>query len=184
MARQEIILGTPPQGLGGDPPRTASMKINAMTQELFAALGADNGALPAVLPVAKGGTGRMSIGNAVGADVVASTTDATAGRLLSVGYGGLGADSANYPAASAADATVVGGAYLVPSSVVGTPYSGFWGMRVERAFSNYCLHDVWDLNDTNARYFAIASNGAFTGWNKYYHSGNTTRAADGTLKAI
>lgn len=35
MARQEIILGTPPQGLGGDPPRTASMKINAMTQELY-----------------------------------------------------------------------------------------------------------------------------------------------------
>ena len=42
MARQEIILGTPPAGLGGDPPRTASMKINAMTQELYdkhAALG-------------------------------------------------------------------------------------------------------------------------------------------------
>lgn len=37
MARQEIILGTPPQGLGGDPPRTASMKINAMTAELYAA---------------------------------------------------------------------------------------------------------------------------------------------------
>ena len=35
MARQEIILGTPPAGLGGDPPRTASMKINAMTQELY-----------------------------------------------------------------------------------------------------------------------------------------------------
>lgn len=36
MARQEIILGTPPAGLGGDPPRTASMKINAMTLELYA----------------------------------------------------------------------------------------------------------------------------------------------------
>ncbi len=35
MARQEIILGPPPAGLGGDPPRTASMKINAMTQELY-----------------------------------------------------------------------------------------------------------------------------------------------------
>lgn len=36
MARQEIILGTAPTGLGGDPPRTASTKINAMTQELYA----------------------------------------------------------------------------------------------------------------------------------------------------
>jgi len=35
MARQEIILGTPPTGLGGDPPRVASIKINAMTLELY-----------------------------------------------------------------------------------------------------------------------------------------------------
>ena len=35
MPRQEIILGTPPTGLGGDPPRVASMKINAMTLELY-----------------------------------------------------------------------------------------------------------------------------------------------------
>ena len=43
MARQEIILGTPPNGLGGDPPRVASQKINLMTQELYeknASLGA------------------------------------------------------------------------------------------------------------------------------------------------
>ncbi|MFL1553206.1 hypothetical protein ACI77I_29725 [Pseudomonas sp. D47] len=39
MARQEIILGMPPQGLGGDPPRTASMKINAMTTEIYDGLG-------------------------------------------------------------------------------------------------------------------------------------------------
>ncbi|WP_314916445.1 hypothetical protein [Pseudomonas helleri] len=35
MPRQEIILGTPPTGLGGDPPRVASMKINAMMLELY-----------------------------------------------------------------------------------------------------------------------------------------------------
>ena len=43
MAWQEIILGTPPTGLGGDPPRVASQKINLMTQELYeknASLGA------------------------------------------------------------------------------------------------------------------------------------------------
>ncbi|QLG94965.1 hypothetical protein HZF02_24845 [Pseudomonas yamanorum] len=35
MARQEIILGASPAGFGGDPPRTASSKINAMTTELY-----------------------------------------------------------------------------------------------------------------------------------------------------
>lgn len=40
MARQEIILGTAPTGLGGDPPRTASTKINAMTTELYGITGA------------------------------------------------------------------------------------------------------------------------------------------------
>lgn len=39
MARQEIILGTAPTGLGGDPPRTASTKINAMTNELYTTVG-------------------------------------------------------------------------------------------------------------------------------------------------
>ncbi|MGX5797338.1 pyocin knob domain-containing protein [Pseudomonas sp. E2-15] len=55
MARQEIILGAPPQGLGGDPPRTASMKINAMTQELYQWLDATTkggwgAATPSVMP--------------------------------------------------------------------------------------------------------------------------------------
>lgn len=137
-----------------------------------------------ILPVAKGGTGRTSLGNSVGSDLVASATDFTAGRLLTVGYGGLGGDSASYPSTSATDATVVSGAYLVSSGISGMPYAGFWGMRVERIFGNYCLHDVWDVNDANARYFSVANNGVFLGWNKYYHSGNTTRAADGTLKAV
>lgn len=65
MARQEIILGAPPQGLGGDPPRTASMKINAMTDELYAATGA----------LVK----------------VASPTDINPGRLVTPGWMGLGA---------------------------------------------------------------------------------------------
>lgn len=83
MARQEIILGTPPQGLGGDPPRTASMKINAMTDELYAATGA----------LVK----------------VASATDTTPGRLLTTGAGGiLGSAS---PPASDCNAIRAGGKY-------------------------------------------------------------------------
>ena len=60
MARQEIILGTPPAGLGGDPPRTASMKINAMTQELYdknAALG--TASVRAAQTVSKANSGEL-----------------------------------------------------------------------------------------------------------------------------
>ncbi|NNA99051.1 hypothetical protein [Pseudomonas gessardii] len=62
MARQEIILGAAPQGLGGDPPRTASMKINAMTAELYAAK--------------------------EGLVKVAAIDDFTSGKVLTVGYAG------------------------------------------------------------------------------------------------
>lgn len=57
MARQEIILGTPPTGLGGDTPRVASSKINAMTLELYQGIGTP----AAPLPVANGGTGVTSL---------------------------------------------------------------------------------------------------------------------------
>lgn len=82
MARQEIILGTPPQGLGGDPPRTASMKINAMTQELFAALGAVDGALPSALPIGRGGTGN---------------TTGTAAKLAAAGMVGIVSQAGGAP---------------------------------------------------------------------------------------
>lgn len=36
MSRQEILLGVLPTGVGGDTPRTANVKINAMTAELYA----------------------------------------------------------------------------------------------------------------------------------------------------
>ena len=35
MARQEINLGTAPTGVGGDTTRTAGVKINAMTDEIY-----------------------------------------------------------------------------------------------------------------------------------------------------
>src|SRR5450830_158619 len=53
MARQEIILGTPPTGLGGDTPRVASSKINAMTLEIYQGIGTP----AAPLAVARGGNG-------------------------------------------------------------------------------------------------------------------------------
>lgn len=65
MARQEIILGTAPTGLGGDPPRTASTKINAMTAELYAR--------------------DAALGTASNKNVQTSILDTTPGAILAVG---------------------------------------------------------------------------------------------------
>jgi len=84
MARSEIILGTPPQGLGGDPPRVASTKINAMTQELYAGLATT----AAPLPVNKGGTGANTAEGAratLGLTFQSSLTDETANVLMKNG---------------------------------------------------------------------------------------------------
>lgn len=88
MARQDIVLGTPPLGLGGDTPRAASMKINAMTQELYDSLPTN----AAPLAVNKGGTGGKTAPEArasLGLVPAVSNVDITAGRLLVPGSGGV-----------------------------------------------------------------------------------------------
>lgn len=88
MARQEIILGTPPQGLGGDTPRAASMKINAMTQELYDSIPTN----AAPLALNKGGTGGKTAPEArasLGLVPAVSNVDITVGRLLVPGSGGV-----------------------------------------------------------------------------------------------
>ena len=39
MAKQSISLGTAPTGVGGDTPRSANIKINAMMDELYPLVG-------------------------------------------------------------------------------------------------------------------------------------------------
>ncbi|QKJ73493.1 hypothetical protein HRH33_13190 [Pseudomonas rhodesiae] len=89
MARQEIILGTPPLGLGGDTPRVANSKINAMTSELYQGIGTPT----SPLPVSKGGTGGNSQATAqaglglVPAAVTATASDYPSG-ILKTGHAG------------------------------------------------------------------------------------------------
>lgn len=65
MAKQTINLGTAPTGAGGDTFRSTGTKTNANFTEVYNQLGADGaGALPTVLPIAKGGTGGASIDGA------------------------------------------------------------------------------------------------------------------------
>lgn len=65
MAKQAINLGTAPTGANGDTFRSTGTKTNANFTEIYNQLGADGaGALPTVLPIAKGGTGGASIAGA------------------------------------------------------------------------------------------------------------------------
>lgn len=58
MAKQTINQGTAPTGAGGDTFRSGSAKLQANDDEIYSQLGATaQGALPAALPVNKGGTG-------------------------------------------------------------------------------------------------------------------------------
>jgi hypothetical protein len=86
MARQEITLGTPPTGLGGDTPRVASSKINAMTLELYQGVGTP----AAPLPLERGGTGATTQAGAQSALGLpkAFRDSVKAGEVLTVGHAG------------------------------------------------------------------------------------------------
>lgn len=165
MARQEIILGTPPTGLGGDTPRVASSKINAMTTELYAR--------------------NAQLGSASNANIVTSPTDTTNGRVLVVGYRGLGAqDNGVFLGTSLnPDSYRAGGAAL--GSFVISGFSTMSGSLVTVAGSatTVCTQSFTNWGD-GQQYNRAQNSGNWGPWRKQYDTSNTTRAADGTLKAI
>lgn len=188
MARQEIILGTAPTGLGGDPPRTASTKINAMTTELYG-----------TTPVARGGTGatttgdaRTNLGLASGATatVAVGTQDQSVGRLLKVGDYGIGGG-----APTAVDnidnmyAVLKGKSYAI-STTAGTKPTGIGMLDVISGGNGDAIYQEWyevtGSSNTLRRFYrgGFGSANVWGAWFEYYHTGNTTRAADGTLKAV
>lgn len=166
MARQEIILGTPPTGLGGDTPRVASSKINAMTTELYArnaqlgsASNANIGTTPGqVMAVGMGGL--YGLPNGV-AQMLSLYT--MSGRSLEMGqYGPV--NGANAPGSVSA-------------------YGLALGLQGANAEWRHILQfttdgDIYDMSITNP------SQGGQWRVAKFYTTLNTTRAADGTLKAI
>lgn len=142
MARQEINLGTAPTGAGGDTTRSAAAKMNAMSTEIYAALGGTNGTLPSALPVAKGGTG-VTDGRAIFAEVgvrEASGRYNIQGLYMGWNAGGLGEGhfivnkgngdggftwrsvNADNTAGGPSMSYSYGGTLTVPTSVV-TPYA-------------------------------------------------------------
>lgn len=198
MAKLTINLGAAPTGQGGDTPRSANVKIDANFDELYDALGAGGWpkVLPAALPVVKGGTGgttQASARTALGLGTAATATQGTAaGNLMPM-------QSESWYAPVSMDVPVVGELYNMNRRTIEVgKYVLVGGSRTPGAQSDYGLAlglkcsgnewrhilqfstegDVYDLSITNP-----AQGGK---WKiaKFYTTLNTTRAADGTLKAI
>jgi hypothetical protein len=156
MARQEINLGTAPSGVGGDTTRTTGVKINAMTQELYAR--------DALLGTASNRNVGLLVGNIqdVGSPAPMPGNSAFAEQ---------GSHFINY----GDNTTVVppGGAY-------------WSGIRAQYPFQNCAMDLVAQVvtgNSMNLMFRTIAPNGGGDPWRKIYHDGNTTRGSGGALSA-
>lgn len=137
-----------------------------------------------ILPVDKGGTARTSLGNAVAADLVTSRTDTTLGRVLTVGYSGLGATS---------------NAYDPDLNLIASTRMFFWGVGQTANIpsgSDYGEGIALLGSDGSAMSMILVSHDSDRTWIRrkrasiwqpyvqIYTTANTTRAADGTLKAV
>lgn len=158
MARQEINIGTAPTGVGGDTTRSTAVKINAMTQELYNR--------NSLLGTASNRNVGVNEGNVM--EVAASAAV--------VGNSSFALDGSRF--ISHLDGTTTGGAPGAPNAV---------GFR-----SRFADNSLWAVDIVAGVYQTAAglywrqvnASGIPLGWRQIYDTTNTTRAQDGTLKAI
>nr|WP_314614846.1 hypothetical protein [uncultured Pseudomonas sp.] len=196
MAKQVINLGASPTGAGGDDRRSAWVKARSNFTELYNWIaGVSQGddvatALPAALPVAKGGTGGTTpaaarAGLQLGSAAVA-TIGTGAGQVLTAPALGLG------------DKSVVGNSSIMGS--IDTWSTSFGVITPDTRNGPVAFGTMLNLAFPGAGYlgsqlfmgvspagilgFRSGDYSQSAAFNVVYHTGNTTRAADGTLKAI
>jgi hypothetical protein len=141
-----------------------------------------------VVPVANGGTGATSQGGArtalgLGTAAVAALGTA-AGNAMPVGAFGLGATSAPVLATPA----VVGFSVTSGGGADQTPSPGSGGSRITMNTGGLLFNELViaanSATSPTLGYRQFNSNGVPGPWNIVYTNQNTTRAQDGTLKAI
>lgn len=162
MARQEIILGTAPTGLGGDPPRTASTKINAMTQELYGITG--------------------SLGTASTYDVTSTADDPFVApfKLLKQGDYGIGRALSGRilpnTATNRADVGLRGTGFSLDVLTGGDkpPTFGVGPMMTMNYSPDISVNIAYDWADGTVYTFPGAAAGQAKAWVKQYHANNVT----------
>jgi hypothetical protein len=200
MARQIIDMTTvQPNGKKGEPATTAFGKINNSLAEVYAALGGDT--LPTALPVAKGGTGATTAAAArtalgIGSVAVENTvpiskggTGATTGLAAIKALGGLALNNPN----GSVGTRLVSGAPPNIASISSTGNDYNTALNIGNSSNDAASAVISFLRDGKfGCHLGIDTDNVFKvgGWSfgansfKIYHEGNTTRAADGTLKAV
>lgn len=163
MARQEIILGTPPSGLGGDPPRVASQKINHMTQELY--------------------DEQAKLGTAAVADVQITASDLAAGKVLVVGAAGWNGGFAIVKGAGTDLNTLsISGLYACNSTHINGPAAayGSWPIyvRVSVHGAGYIKQEVLGLTSAVSA-DRVQANGVWSPWETNYNSANAVGSVEG-----
>lgn len=136
------------------------------------------------VPVNQGGTGgttkedaRTNLG--LGSAATRSTYSAS-GDLLSVGDFGIGTESPPNPSASDANNALSTGVYYANGGSAVNYFSGYTALlTLSRLPTNKSQIQVNASGGIGAR----AYNGSWSAWVTHYNTLNTTRAADGTLKA-
>jgi len=139
-----------------------------------------------IVPIAKGGTGSNS----------------AAGGRTNLGLGSaatktIGSATGNVQDVNSPAAMVGNSAFAEPGShfisygdnTTNVPAGGaYWaGIRAQYPYQNCAMDLVAQVvtgGSLNLMFRTVAGSGAPDPWRKIYHDGNTTRAADGTLKAI
>lgn len=174
-------------------PKALADAVNLIVQQWGATLaGLGSVATENVVPVAKGGTGGRSaaearvglgLGTAATAALTVSNVDTTPGRALKTADFGIGSDGVLITDWNAAYNNL-GGAFIAgnASSPGGTGVSiNATGLNLRRG--GLVGAQMMFYNGDNQLWFRTAFNG-FLPWVKVYHTGNTTRMADNTLRAI
>lgn len=142
-----------------------------------------------VVPVAKGGTGGTTAAAARAnlglGDAATRTVGAAAGNVMAVGAGGLLST-----APASADLHTVGNTEFRSAGLAGNSPPGAAGyytlINIRAGIDNrWTTIFAQEINSYRLAFKTIAvDQSSATNWSMIYHTNNTTRAADGTLKAI
>lgn len=146
MARQEIDMGARPSGVGGDTPRSANVKINAMTQELYSRVDA--------------------LGTAALGTLTTSTDDHTPGRVVRVGDFGVGAVKSIVEADL--DGLRAVGTYYSMSGINSPNATNGW-VTVNEAGRGYTLQEYVGVD--SAKWVRIEAAGVWQPWQKVLTDG-------------
>lgn len=141
-----------------------------------------------VLPVEKGGTGKTTpLGSSANATLTASADDQTAGRVLKVGDAGINAPLKGRVSTNPTDILLTGRGWDFSMLASNTPPGSQDGALLSM---NYGIPDIYavqlfgDWRQNALKIRSVVNSGAPTAWATIYTTQNTTRASDGTLKAI